>query len=299
MSDCPYCGSEIIKTDSSYCSECGEKINICSSCGSVTTDDSSFCSSCGEPRSADPTPEKSSVKESPDESTTKDYTSVGEPNSGHSTLKALTYGLIPGLGGSIYEKSLIGGCPSCGEGRDLTVESNTGILDYNPLKSSTDNDYECNRCGCEIESDGRWMYIIKGDSLIEGKKISEAQSTRFAKYRRQERESDYKQLAENLTDKEVADKNTDKAFGIASRLYYYPIALIIFLYGIGIAAVAGRISDLAFATILAGLALPDIRKWVGQTVGFSLPWWGNAILAVFYGFVGLAMLFGLFLLPTM
>lgn len=298
MSECPQCGMSISADKVNYCSGCGEDIEVCSNCENIVSAESSFCNSCGESLSEDYNQEDVPEGESVDPETSKDYTNVGEPNSKVSTFKAMIYGIIPGASSSLYVKNIIGGCPSCGEGKDLTVTSKTGIMDFNPF-SVNDNDIECNRCGSLIENDGRWMKIVEGEPLIEGKSISESESMRLAKYRRQKRTDDYRDLAENLSNKRVADDNTDKAIGIASRVYYYPIALIIFLFGAVITSTTGRVSDFMLSTIMGGLALPDIRKMIAEAVGFSLPWWGRIILGILYGFLGLIMLLGLLLFPTM
>lgn len=137
------------------------------------------------------------------------------------------------------------------------------------------------------------MKVEEGDQLIEDKLISESECIRLSKYRREDRIDDYIQLAENISNKEAADENTDKFFRVSHRLYYYPIALIMFLYGIGMTANTGRIGDLVGVGVLATLALPDVRKRISDIIGYSLPWWGRAIVAVIYGFLGLLMLFGL------
>lgn len=294
MNDCPSCGETV--GDANFCPECGFELNRCPGCHDIVPPDSDFCNSCGASLS-DKISQSDSDKKS--ERRNPNTELPGEPNPKVGTVRGLLGGIIPGFDNSSYVKNLIGGCPNCGEGQDLNVESNTGLLDYHPLKSITDYDIQCNRCGTKLESEGRWMRAVGSNELIDNKKLAPNETIRLSKYRRQDNDSKYTNLAEQITDKKEADKNTDKLFSISSKLYYYPVAIIIFLFGIVAISQSGRISDIFVIGILAGLALPPVRNKIGEAVGISLPWWGKTIIAVLYGILAFFMFLGLLFFPAM
>lgn len=251
----------------------------CPSCEKEIASDSSYCASCGHALSDS----NSNIRNR--------GIDINDPNPPVGFVKSMIYKLVPGLDSSLYYKNLMGGCPACGEGKEINIESNSRILGSS---AAPDYDMACTRCGTKMQSDGRWMKVTESEEWLEGSLFSESETQLLSKYKRQGKDDKYEDRMSKISDKERSDEITDKSISIISRVYYYPIALVLFTAGI---RGGGGAENVIFGTILAGFALPEVRTRLADWVGFSLPWSGKLVFAAVYGFLALLFFIAL-LIPS-
>lgn len=249
----------------------------CSSCGNKVSSDSSYCTSCGESLSNSTTDQSS------------EHLSVEDPNPPPGLIRSIIYKVIPGVSNSTFYKYLTGGCPACGEGKEIEIIEDSGIFGSDAI----DYDMTCERCGTKIQSEQNLMKVTDSGGAVDGKSLDKREATLLSKYKRQEKYDKYDEKISTISNKEGDNQIVSgKTVSVISRIYYYPIAIVLFTLGL---VSGGGFTDTLFAIPLAGFALPEVRKRLAGVVGFSLPGLGKILLAAVYGFLGLISLYALLL----
>lgn len=139
----------------------------CSNCGQPVDPSNAYCAGCGEPIPNDPT-----------ESSTFNTVHPNEPPSYWESY--ISY-FLPFKTNELVQIRRFGGCPSCGEGQDLNITSDSKWLSF---AGQVTGSVTCEECGATLDITTSGIEVTTGAPDIEGQTLSFSECGDYAESRR-------------------------------------------------------------------------------------------------------------------
>jgi hypothetical protein len=248
---CPSCG-ESISDDSDFCRSCGAEIQAAVESDSDVTN--------GEP--SEPLPSNTGA-ENIDSADRFKNTDQNHPPS---FSQAFIPYFLPWGSNENEMKRRLGGCPSCGEGRNLKIDGGSFIGD------PTGTTIECKQCGTRLEGNKLKLNVTEGSDDLKGVRLTLDNCQAIAKARR---EGDTEKIQRLISDLEENEKSGwNPVFPISSVF----ISILLIWSAIEYANLS-----LVFFGIPGILVIPRVRRyivpWIGEKTNLNLT--GSGAITIF------------------
>lgn len=189
-----------------------------------------------------------------------------DPQTPPGFIEAFKPYFLPGQSNDLEMLRRLGGCPGCGEGRDLDIESK-GATSY--IGDPASSDIACRSCGLRLEGDGRKFKIADGPEQLRGLTLSIDDCKRLASARRDGDASEVEAaLAEVRPDTTNTTFEESSTTVTASGIIAWFTGVVTVLVGFNSLQLGNAAASLFF--LPAGLfVLPPVRRAIDRRTGIS------------------------------
>lgn len=139
----------------------------CPNCGQPVDPSDAYCAACGEPV--------------PDDSAVPSTFNTVDPNPSPSVWEGFVPYFLPFKTNELEQIRRFGGCPGCGEGRNLNIDSGSKGWSFLGQMVGT---VTCEECGTTLDATTSGLEVINGPADIEGQTLSFSECGDYAESRR-------------------------------------------------------------------------------------------------------------------
>jgi hypothetical protein len=139
----------------------------CPNCSQPVVPPDAYCAACGDPV--------------PDEPAKASTFSEADPNPPPSFWEGFVPYFLPFKTNGLKQIRRLGGCPGCGEGRNLDLDSENRGWSFIGQPTGT---ITCEECGTTLDATASGVEVISGQADIEGQTLSFSECGNYAESRR-------------------------------------------------------------------------------------------------------------------